>query len=195
MAFNIFRPLNSQERLEMSEVSARRQKSILNSFCSTLADISIKYKKSYRPYDSYGARQDFESKMKNKLDEIQKTLDPEKINTNIEFGDLDKYADPERFEYVKRTEVMSARLVMGMKQEIKIGYRFHFKGKERGNRISMFVPEEDLEKVQNWINKTYNINIKEEETRFLRVDEIPEKKLDRRLSVPDIDEELNDDKE
>ena len=191
MAFNIFRPLNPQEKIEMSELGVRKQKSILNSFCATLANVSMKYKKSYRPYDSYGARQDFESKMKNRIDEIQKTVDPEKINVSIDFGDLDKYSDTQRFEYVKRTEVISARLVMGMKQDIKIGYRFHFKGKERGNRISMFVPEEDLEKVQNWINETYGLNIEEKETDLMKVNEVPERKLDRRLD----NEVLADDKE
>lgn len=173
MAFNIFRPLNTIEKNEMSEISPRNQKSILNNFCSVLADVSSKYKKSYRPYDSYGARFDFDIRMKNRLDEMQKTIDPEKVETSIDFGDLDKYADPERFEYIKRTEVISARLVMGMKQEVKIGYRFHFKGKKRGNRISMFVPEVDLKKVQTWINKIYEINVDKEETDLMKVDEIP----------------------
>ena len=190
MAYNLqssTRPLTSEEKLNVNELGPGKNTNILNLFLAQLADVSVKYQKQLRPFDSYNARIDFDTKMRDKNEEIHKTVDPEKFNPSIEFGDLDKYSDPARFEYVKKTEVISARLILGMKQEVHIGYRFHFRGTQRGNRYSIFVPDTKVEKMEAWIEENYDITPEEVETSVSIVNEVPSVALDKRTAEPDVD--------
>lgn len=189
MAYNLqstTRPLSEEEKFNVNELGPGKNANILNLFLAQLADVSVKYQKQLKPFDSYNARIDFDTKMRDKTEEMYKTVDIKKFNPNIEFGDLNKYSDPDRFEYVKKTEVISARLVLGMKQEVHIGYRFHFRGKQRGNRISIFVPDTKVEKMDSWIEENYDIKPEEVETSVSIVDEVPKAALDKRVNEPDV---------
>lgn len=191
MAYNLHsstRPLSSDEKKDVIELGPGKNANILNLFLVRLADVSVKYQKQLRPFDSYNARLDFDTKMKNKLDEIHKTIDPEKVDLKVEFGDLDEYSNPDRFEYVKRTEVISARLVVGMKQEVHIGYRFHFKGKEKGNRISIFVPDKKVDEMESWIEENFGVKPEERDTSLAIMNEVPETSLDKRIDNTSIND-------
>jgi len=156
MVYQIFRPLNPAEKEGLTELRGRKTIDVLDKFLADLANKQQEYQKLYRPFDSYGARIDFEKMMNAKAEELQKAVDETKVDPTINFGSLDDYANPELFEFVKRTEEKTIRLVAGIKQEVHIGYRYHFKTKKRGNRISIFVPNEDVEKVEKWIEEKKN---------------------------------------
>lgn len=169
--YSIFRKLTDAEKQGVITLEGRRNKDILNTFLADLAKTNAKYQKMYQPFDSYSARIDFDEGIKKKMTELSATLDKSKISPNIDFGDLDEYGNPDRFEFVKRTDVLITKLVAGIKNEVEIGKRFHFVAKQRGNKFSMFVPEEDVKKVEKWVSVTYNLGKKED-----KKDEVKEDK-------------------
>lgn len=154
--YNIFRPLTQDEKLTMTELNGRiGQRDLLNMFLTDLAKKQQEYQKKYLPLDTYGARIDFEERVKSKISEVSSMVDPSKIDTKIDVGDLEEYGNPTRFEYLGSNEVMNVRLVAGIKQEVVSGRRFEFKSKVRGNKLSIFVPNEDVSKVNEYVEKTY----------------------------------------
>lgn len=150
--YNIFRPLNNVEKSELIQLGT---KSMLNLFLKDLADAQTLYQKQYLPFDSYGARIDFEDRVKQKTNEIAAMVDPSKVNAKIDFGEFSEYAKPDRFEFKGRADVAQVKLVAGIKQEVIIGKRYNFVCKVRGNRLSISVPNEDVKKVEDYITKTY----------------------------------------
>lgn len=152
MAFSIFRPLNKDEKKEMIELG---ETDVLDLFLKELSLKKLFYQKQYRPFDYYCARVDFDNALAQKVEELKTIVDKSKINPTLEFGDLDKYADVGRFEYLGRREAMETKLVAGIKQEVKLGYTYNFKGKLKGNKISVYVPNEDEKIMEAFLDKNF----------------------------------------
>ena len=167
-SYNIQRQLNEQERNEMTEAG---QVNILHLFLKDLADKKAVFQKEYRPFDSYSAKLDFEEKLRSSAEEAaslifdKRTREKEshKIEAKYKFNtdNLDEYGDLKRFEFVKVTDVRVTRLVAGINNEVHIGKRYHFVGKRRGNRISIYVPNEDVEPMEKWVDENYRVSFPE----------------------------------
>jgi hypothetical protein len=153
--YNIFRPLSNVEKNEIIELKGVGQRDLLNMFLKDLANKQQEYQKKYLPLDTYGARIDFDNMVKSRISEISSAIDPTKVDSKIDFGDFEEYGRPERFEYIGSEEVKNVRLVAGIKQDVVSGIRYTFKSKARGNRLSIAVPNEDVKKVQEYVEKTY----------------------------------------
>ncbi len=152
MEFNIFRPLTEEEKVDSIPV---KHTSVLDSFLKELAKYQTKYQKLLRPYDSYSARMDFDSYLKTKSENLVNTIDKTLISTKIDFGELDTYAELSRFEFIDKNEVMTVRLVEGMKKEIISGFRFKFKCMPRGNTLTIVVSATQLGDFEKWLDKEF----------------------------------------
>lgn len=160
MEYNMFRPLSEEEKVDNIPV---KHTSILDAFLKEVAKKQTKYQRMLRPYDSYGARMDFESYLKSKANDMMNSLDKDSDDNKIDFGDLNKYADISRFEFVDEREIMSIRVVEGLKKEIVSGSRYKFKCKKRKNTLTIVVSGEQKEEFEKWLNKEF-LN-KEENTK------------------------------
>lgn len=148
---NILRPLTSDEKKEITPLGS---KSLLDLFLKNLAKKVSEYQKNLRPYDSYSARIEYEQNVKNKIAELSAAVDKSAV-PEFNFGDLDKYGNPDLFEFLEKKENVQTRLVAGIKQEVITGQRYRFRCKLRGNKISILVPNEKIEDFDSWLNETY----------------------------------------
>lgn len=151
--YNIFRPLDKSERNGVIELGST--KNLLNLFLKDVANKQQEMQKKYLPFDSYSARIDFDEKVKSKMNEMSVTVDASSVNSKIEFGDFEEYCLPERFTYLGKAVIQQTRLVAGIKQEVDTGVRYRFKAKPRGNKISIAVPNEDVAKMDKYIEEKY----------------------------------------
>lgn len=161
MGFSIFRPLNDGEKKDMTQLG---ETDLLDLYLAELSEKKAFYQRQYRPFDYYCARMDFDTKLAQRVDELKTTVDKTKVSKEFDFGDLDQYADPRRFTYIKRTSTAETKLVAGIKQEVKIGWTYHFKG-SKGNPLSIFVQNEDEQLMEDFINLHYSQAVKAERDR------------------------------
>jgi len=148
---SIFRPLTQEETMDMIPLGTQDYMTL---FLKELAKVLAEFQKQRRPFDSYSAKLDFEQSIKNKMSEISSVID-KKIIEKFDFGDLHRYGDLSRFEYLESIEQLNTRLVAGIKQEIVIGKRYRFKCKQRGNKISLLVDNNEIENFEKWLKETF----------------------------------------
>jgi len=165
--YSILRPLTVDERKEIAPLNST---SLLDSFLAELAKKVSFYQKQYRPYDSYGARMDFERNVANKMHEMVNAIDKKTIK-RLDFGNLDEYSDLKRFNFLHKKEQMQIRLLAGIKQEVVTGYRYTFKTKTRGNKLSLLVPNEGVEEFDKWVDTNFGEKKKEVKAKEVKVTE------------------------
>ena len=141
---NIFREPTNDEKKDMKIVGSKdlsyyfRQKNIKKENEYTLA---------HKPYCYRCAKIDFEKNVSDALREKSLHTDDDKeIDVDKIYAvDLDKYADPKRFELLRTEEVNEDKLVDGMRASVLTGYKLSYKCVERGCGICVFVPLKDYE--------------------------------------------------
>jgi len=148
---SIFRPLTQDETMDIIPLNSQNY---LTVFLKELAKVSAEFQKKLRPFDSYNAKIDFEESVKTKANEISKAID-KKVIKSFDFGDLHRYGNIDRFEFIESVEQQNTRLVAGIKQEVVMGKKYKFKCKQRGNRISIFVKNEKVEEFEKWLNDVF----------------------------------------
>jgi hypothetical protein len=153
---NIIRPLTSDEKAVTSEVTEQGSKDVLDVFMSKLANERTKYNKEYKPFDSAGARFDFEEYVRRYVVELNVAVDKSSVKRLGDF-DLTTYGDPERFIFLESNDVIETKIAGNVASKIDIvtGKTYNYKTKSRGNGISIFVPLKDIEKVDDYVRKTY----------------------------------------
>lgn len=149
---NIIRPMTSEEQQEIVEVGTPN---ILDLFLSRLAEKQQACQKEYKPFDAYSARIDFDEKVRKVIGEVSLAVDKSKINKKIDIGNLNKYASSDRFDFLGSDEVREDKLLDGIRNTVTTGKSFKFRSKERGNGITIFVPNSDVAKVDEYVKKTY----------------------------------------
>ena len=110
-----------------------------------------KYTKLRKPFCFRCARLDF----KEQLDEQIKQLERKKgyvdlREIKVTFPDLKQYSDPDRFEFIKESDAMEplSRIQAGtVQRQIKIGVHKDYKCKIGNCGISIFIPNDEIEKM------------------------------------------------
>lgn len=149
--FNIIRPLTDVEKVDIIPVEATE---FLSKFLKELAKAQSKYQKNYLPYDLYNARIDFEEYATAKKSNISTSFEVDSSNYKLDF-DFEEYGKLDRFEFLEKKEAKTIKLKDGMMQEAIIGKRYRFKCKPRGNKISLFVPMNEVEKFEKWLLENF----------------------------------------
>jgi len=158
----IIRPATESEKSNFIEISATGAKSLLDDFLIKLTDFRQKYLKEYKPYDAYSARIDFENQIREMINDVNSSVGiaanvKESVKAIRKF-DFEQYGDSDRFDYLGVSEISSAPVkigVGGIRVDEKTEKSFEFRGKKRGNGMSICVPNKDFEKVEEYVNKTY----------------------------------------
>ena len=162
MVYNINRPLRSDEKVGSTGIRELGETDIIGLFLKDLTKVKITYDRKFRPFDSHSARLDFENNLRSQIDMVRTKANKTDEDSLVDFGDLHRYGNSDRFIFVKKDNIIEDKLLDGMRQPYKIGIRYHFKGKARGNRLSIQVPlliDDDginhVENMEAWINKTF----------------------------------------
>lgn len=150
---NITRPASESEKADFVELGSDN---ILNAFQAKLAEKQLEYQKKYIPFDRYTARIEFDDYIRQTVGDAMTTVDRSKASKKIKLPNFDEYAESNRFEYLGSDEVREDKLLDGMRQSAVTGKRFDFKGKSKGNRISIFVPSKDVDDVEKRVAKDYS---------------------------------------
>ena len=116
--------------------------SVLNVFDIKLAEVAQEYVKKHKPFDGACARWDFRDKVETLERESERRHGFVKVDEiNLEPGNLDKYGDEDRFEFLKDEATYGDKVAEdGKKTRGIIGHTMDYKCKPRGHGISVFVP-------------------------------------------------------
>ena len=110
-------------------------------FSRILAEKVLEYGKLHKPFDSPCARLDFNDKLETAEKESERRNGFVKIDEiKIDVGDLDKYGDADRFEFIEDQEDVQDKVIEGSRTQVIIGHTVSYKCKPRGHGISVFIP-------------------------------------------------------
>ena len=115
---NISRPLTETEKQDIFEIG---DTTILDTFLERLVATEQKFLKLHRPFDRFSARMDFDEKIRSTIGELNAAIDPKKVNKKFNFGDLDKYANANRFVLTRVDETKEDKLLDGIRNTVTIG--------------------------------------------------------------------------
>ena len=157
-----FRKANEAEKAEYVELNGKKNPSILNMFCAQLAKVQQKFQKIYRPFDSFGARMDFEASIREQSGDSSMLDKPAgEFKLNI---DLDIYGDVTRFNFIGSKDTIDDKLLDGIRQSVMIGKHYDFKGKGRNNGVTVYVPLDKCSEMDKWIEDSFGTGKKKVET-------------------------------
>ena len=151
---NMIRPISTDEKVQ-GEIVEVGQTNLLDLFLANLAKKATEYQKEYKPFDAYSARIDFDEKVRRTIGDINLAVDKSKVNKKIDIGNLDKYGKADKFEFLESSDVREDKLLDGIRNTIVTGKTFKFRSKERGNGITIFVPNSAVSEVESYVAKTY----------------------------------------
>ena len=123
-------------------------KTVFSVFNEQLAFKELEWGKKFVPFDSVCARLEFRDKVEQAEKESQRIYGFVKQDLKIEIGDLDKYANKDRFELLEDQEDKEQILVNGLRTNIITGHTLSYKCKSRGHGIAVFIPIADYEKLK-----------------------------------------------
>jgi len=149
---DIIRPITESERQEVVEVG---KANIMDLFLSNLATKQQEFQRKYKPFDSYSARIDFDDKIRKVIGDTNLAVDKNKVNKKLDIGNLNKYGDADRFEFISVEDVREDKLLDGIRNTVVTGKKYSYRGKERGNGITIFVPSSEVASVEAYVDKTY----------------------------------------
>ena len=114
----------------------------LITFDIKLAEVSQEFVKKHKPFDAQCARLDFRDKVEGLERESERRHGYIKVeDIKIEPGNLDKYGDEDRFEFLKDEAAYGDKIAEdGKKTRGIIGHTMDYKCKNRGHGISVLVP-------------------------------------------------------
>ena len=139
---SIFRPATQVERADYVDIS-KGYHGLMDKFLAALVKKATVYQKKFQPYDSYAARMDFEDDMQRYINQASNVI-PGQALAALKDIDLDKYGKADRFKLLSVETVKEDKLLDGIRNTVTTGYYYNFKGVERGNGISTFVPLSDV---------------------------------------------------
>ena len=154
---NILRALTVDENKSINEAGSR---DLLDAFLGKLAVKRQHYGKLYQPFDAYSARIDFEESVRKTMGEVSVTVDKasNKQKRKLEMLDLELYATPDRFILIDVKATMEDKLLDGIRNNVMTGKSYRYKAKERGNTVTIFVPNDEVAVVEAWIVDNFDVS-------------------------------------
>jgi hypothetical protein len=143
----IFRKVSDKEKKDWDYVIG--EKTIKDEFRENLIKTEKECNSKRIPFCRACAIIDFERSLENIQREAGHNRDSgafKKAVEQIEIKNYDKYMDSSRFELLNETEAKEPKLLDGMKMKVSVGMWLNFQCKERGCRISVFMPSEEYNK-------------------------------------------------
>jgi hypothetical protein len=152
--FDILRPATQDEKRDFIELREGGSRDFIDAFMEQLAVKQSECQKSYTPFDGYSARIDFEDAVKKAYGDAATVIGDNKQIKLPKFN-LDKYAEPEKFDLIEEQAVVEDKLLDGIRNSVQTGKNFRYRAKLRGNGITIFVPNLDLKAVEDSITKNW----------------------------------------
>lgn len=142
---SIFRPATSDEKANFIELGKRNS---LDMFLGKLATKQQEHQKNYQPFCTHCARVDFEKKVRDFAVEAGNANPDVTVAKTFDFDEFKTYADIKRFDLIDERETREEKLVDRIRHTVTIGKEYTFRCKVRGCGITIFVPTEDIPKME-----------------------------------------------
>lgn len=143
MESTIFREPTAEEKRDFIVIG---QKDYKYKFNEKNTAKQQEYTIKHKPYCFRCAKMDFEDKIDLILKEASRGNLGDDKAFKVEDADLNKYADPKRFNLIKTSPAMDRPRGNYTNLQIQTGIMEHYVCKERGCKIVVEVPNEELEK-------------------------------------------------
>jgi len=145
---NIFRPMTNTEKSDFIEIG---QKTSMDIFLAKLADKQQEFARACKPFCIRCARIDFEKRIQDIIEENSEGVGKAHIK-GFELGDLDRYGSPDKFELLETRDVREDKLLDGIRNTVTTGKNYRFRCKERGCGFTLNVANDDIPKIDAWLN-------------------------------------------
>ena len=133
-----------KDYIELGTVTA------IDVFNVKLAEVGQKFSKLNKPFDEQCARLEFRDKLEAAEKESERRHGFVKVEEiKIEIGDLDKYADDDRFVLLEDQEAYIDKVIEGSRTQVVMGHTLSYRCKARGHGISVFVSNDDYVKMKS----------------------------------------------
>ena len=119
---------------------------VVDKFDTKLAEKVLEFNKKFKPYDMPCARLEFRDKLEAAEKESERRygfIRPQDLKVDI--GDLDKYGNPDRFEFLEDQEAFQDKVIEGSRTQVVMGHTVSYRCKARGHGISVFIPNKEYE--------------------------------------------------
>lgn len=132
-------------------------------FLREVTKIEHKHTKDHTPFDGACARIDFADE----LEQIEKESERlygytrEEDIQKLEFKDLEKYGNMDRFTLISDDEDVQMQNINGVRTAVKIGHTITYVCK-RGHKIGVFIPETEYDIKQAKEKAGIKLNVEEE---------------------------------
>lgn len=160
--FDIIRPATSDEKRDFVELKEGGSRDFIDAFMESMAKKQNECQKSYTPFDMYSARLDFEESVKKAYGDAATIIGSAK-QVKLPKFDLGEYAKPDKFELLEEFDTVEDKLLDGIRNTVKTGKSFRFRAKQRGNGITLFVPNADLVAFEEKVAKYWKKKDKKED--------------------------------
>lgn len=113
-------------------------------FAISLTKARSEFDLKHMPFDEQCARLDFRDKIEQAEKESERRHGFIKADEiSLDFGDLKRYGDESRFEFIEEQPHMQDKVIEGTRTQVLTGYQRDFCCKQRGHGISVFIPAKD----------------------------------------------------
>lgn len=147
---SIFRPATADEKANFVEIGKRNS---LDLFLGKLSSKQQEHQKEYKPFCTHCARLDFEKKVRDLAAESSLANPNTSLSNIFKFSEFEEYGDMNRFELVDVKDTREEKLIDKIRHTVTVGKEYTFKCKIRGCGLTIFVPTEDLEKMEALLGK------------------------------------------
>lgn len=119
-------------------------------FSKLLAETKQEFVRAFKPYDEPCARLDFRDKLESAERECERKkgfIDLKEIK--LEYGDLKRYGNEDRFELVEDKAEPDFVITNGIRTSAITGHTLSYKCKSRGHGISVYIPMKEYEEMMS----------------------------------------------
>jgi len=117
-------------------------------FGAKIAEVKQRYAKMFKPYDSTCARLEFQDKLDQAEKESERRHGFVKMEElKVDFGDLEKYGDEDRFIFEEDKEEPDFVIVNGIRTSVITGHTLSYRCKARGHGIAVYIPVKEYEEM------------------------------------------------
>jgi len=124
------------------------KKTIIDDFNIALGEVVLKFNRLFKPYDMPCAKLEFKDKIETAERESERIFGFVKPIEKIDFGDLNKFGDADRFELLEDKEETEFVIINGIRTSTVAGHTLTYQCKARKHKIAVFIPIKEYQEMK-----------------------------------------------
>jgi len=136
----------------MSDYIEIGKKTVIDEFNIALGEIVLKFNKAFKPFDMPCAKLEFRDKIEEAERESERIFGFVKVVEKMDFGDLNRFGDTNRFDLLEDKEETEFIIVNGIRTSAIAGHTLTYQCKARKHKIAVYIPIREYEALKK-VNK------------------------------------------